>query len=526
MENSEIGYVFMTEYSYNMISKAVCASVFGYVLNADWQFMRYYFLAKIRLSTIIPAMAYNSGASSQNHGVVDQKLGVKVNLGDLVWVKDDALWWPAQVVNENNINGGFKPRNTKSMGDVLVRLYGRYKFLYANLVKYRSDFKIVEEQNGGSFDEIFRKTLELDYIRGKTDVAKDKSAGKSDDGNKPRSKTREQNGTPKSLKRKKETRKDRVKRELGLKAPKGSPFKRNGHMSSSDDSESDGCKRALTTATRYPFRFPLFSVEESFDIQLRKFSAVSSKSAVLSLAEEPAQEYDSNKVQNATKSDTPQDLFDDMKHRFLSFKKHKYLEERERFQDLAKVQRPKVVEKNRVYFQSFRVCPSNILGFQPGEAFMVRNVANLVPPSEKGACETNAALEFAVTSLEVENILIVGHSCCAGIERLMTMQDYAASSSFAEKWVEKGKIAKLRTKADAAHLSFDKQCQYCEKESINQSLKNLLTYPWINDRVRKELLHVHGGYYDFRNCTFEKWTYDYKRSREGKYAIKDTSFWC
>ncbi|KAF5944267.1 hypothetical protein HYC85_018344 [Camellia sinensis] len=70
-----------------------------------------------------------------------------------------------------------------------------------------------------------------------------------------------------------------------------------------------------------------------------------------------------------------------------------------------------------------RVCPSYILGFQPGEAFVVRNVANLVPPFENGPTETNAALEFAVNSLEVENILVIGHRCCGGIRALMSMQD-------------------------------------------------------------------------------------------------------
>jgi carbonic anhydrase len=262
----------------------------------------------------------------------------------------------------------------------------------------------------------------------------------------------------------------------------------------------------------------MMKVEESFDFQYRKLSSMRS-GAALSLEEEHAQEYRSTKEKNATKSDS----FDEIKQRFLSFKKHKYLEEWERFQYLAKAQSPKFMV---IACADSRVCPSNILGFQPGEAFMTRNVANLVPPNEEGACETNAALEFAVNTLEVENILVVGHSCCAGIERLMEMQDYDSSSSFADKWVEKGKIAKLTTKTNAAHLSFDQQCRYCEKESINQSLQNLVMYPWIKDRVRKELLHIHGGYYDFLNCTFEKWSFDYERSRESTYAVKDTAFWC
>ncbi|CAL5358345.1 unnamed protein product [Camellia sinensis] len=122
------------------------------------------------------------------------------------------------------------------------------------------------------------------------------------------------------------------------------------------------------------------------------------------------------------------DLFNEMKHRFLSFKKHKFLKNLECFQNLAKVQAFFWV--NYLFLTHMlephidsRVCPSYILGFQPGEAFVVRNVVNLVPPFENGPSETNAALEFSVNSLEVENILVIGHSCCGGIRALMSMQD-------------------------------------------------------------------------------------------------------
>ncbi|CBI19256.3 beta carbonic anhydrase 5, chloroplastic isoform X5 [Vitis vinifera] len=234
-----------------------------------------------------------------------------------------------------------------------------------------------------------------------------------------------------------------------------------------------------------------------------------------------------NEMESLDKTDQGLDFFEELKHRFLCFKKQKYLEEPEHFQALAKAQSPKFMV---IACADSRVCPSNILGFQPGEAFMIRNVANLVPPVENGPSETNAALEFAVNTLEVENILVIGHSSCAGIETLVRMRDDVNSSSFVENWVANGKVAKLRTKAAAGHLGFYQQCKYCEKESINHSLLNLLTYPWIEDRERKGLLSIHGGYYDFLNCTFEKWTIDFKRSsieKEGpKCLVKNRAFWC
>ncbi|WZZ09547.1 hypothetical protein YC2023_095468 [Brassica napus] len=207
------------------------------------------------------------------------------------------------------------------------------------------------------------------------------------------------------------------------------------------------------------------------------------------------------------------DVFDDMKHRFLAFKKHKYMDNLEHFKKLADAQAPKFLV---IACADSRVCPSAILGFQPGDAFTVRNIANLVPSYESGPTETKAALEFSVNTLNVENILIIGHSRCGGIQALMSMQGEGDSRSFIHNWVKVGKKAKESTKAVASNLHFDHQCQHCEEASINHSLERLLGYPWIEEKVRKGSLSLHGGYYDFVNCTFEKWTVDYGESRGKK----------
>ncbi|CAK7355204.1 unnamed protein product [Dovyalis caffra] len=220
------------------------------------------------------------------------------------------------------------------------------------------------------------------------------------------------------------------------------------------------------------------------------------------------------------------DLFDEMKQRFLSFKKHKYMKDLELYEKLAKGQSPKFMV---IACADSRVCPSSILGFQPGEAFVVRNVANMVPPYENGPSETNAALEFAVNSLEVENILVIGHSQCGGIRALMSMHDDVETSSLIGSWVSVGMNARVKTKAATDLLNFDQQCKHCEKESVNCSLVNLLSYPWVEEKVRNGKLTIHGGYYDFVHCAFEKWTLDYKESnlkdKSGKVAVKDRAFW-
>ncbi|XP_019173219.1 PREDICTED: beta carbonic anhydrase 5, chloroplastic-like isoform X1 [Ipomoea nil] len=238
------------------------------------------------------------------------------------------------------------------------------------------------------------------------------------------------------------------------------------------------------------------------------------------------QEIVDDKQKTAVLTESVPDLFSEMKHRFLSFKKEKYLADLERFKALAKAQAPKFMV---IACADSRVCPSSVLGFEPGEAFVIRNVANLVPPYENGPTEVNAALEFAVNSLNVENILVVGHSCCGGIRALMSMEDEMNSSSFLHNWVAVGKTARSKTKAVASKLGFDLQCKHCEKESINRTLLNLLTYPWIKDKVAERQLVIHGGYYDFTNCTFEKWSLDHgeddNSSVDNQYSTKNHEFW-
>lgn len=255
-------------------------------------------------------------------------------------------------------------------------------------------------------------------------------------------------------------------------------------------------------------------------------SLKSNPAFILKASKDPlhlTQEVPNSKVANAGGVEKGDNLFDELKHRFLSFKKQKYLENLEHFETLAKGQAPKFLV---IACADSRVCPSTTLGFQPGEAFIVRNVANLVPRFENPS-ETSAALEFAVNTLQVENILVIGHSCCGGIRALMSM-DGEVDSSFIKRWVIVGKNAKLSTKANASNLSFDQQCKHCEKESINRSLLNLLSYPWIEEKVMRGTMSIHGGYYDFVDCTFEKWTLDYNRSSKesGKYSVKDRVFWC
>jgi carbonic anhydrase len=146
-----------------------------------------------------------------------------------------------------------------------------------------------------------------------------------------------------------------------------------------------------------------------------------------------------------------------------------------------------------------RVDPANLTGCNPGDLFIVRNVANLVPPCEDDGHYhgTSAALEFAVNSLNVENIIVMGHANCGGINALWEGHG-GESSQFIQPWVSIAKRAKDKVKLECNNLSPEKQLIACEQEAILVSLENLLSFSFIKERVELGVLSIHGWYFDIK----------------------------
>ncbi|CAI0434718.1 unnamed protein product [Linum tenue] len=210
-------------------------------------------------------------------------------------------------------------------------------------------------------------------------------------------------------------------------------------------------------------------------------------------------------------SSTGFDPVERLKTGFQTFKTEKYEKNPDLFESLKKGQWPKFM----VFACSdSRVCPSQILDFQPGEAFMVRNIANMVPPYDLTKYSgVGAAIEYAVLHLKVENIVVIGHSRCGGIKGLMSLPDDGSTSSdFIEQWVKICSNARSKVKTDCSDMSFDEQCFHCEKEAVNISLGNLLTYPFVREAVVKKTLALKGGHYDFVDGCFTLWDLDFKIS--------------
>ncbi|PCJ31932.1 MAG: carbonic anhydrase [Gammaproteobacteria bacterium] len=144
-----------------------------------------------------------------------------------------------------------------------------------------------------------------------------------------------------------------------------------------------------------------------------------------------------------------------------------------------------------------RVDPAILTDCDPGDLFIVRNVANLVPPSENDGSYhgTSAALEFAVNNLEVENIIIMGHASCGGIQALLD-DDGSQSSQFIHSWVSIANSAKIWVEDKLSTASREEKLKACEQRAILQSLANLMTFACIRERVEQGSLSLHGWYFD------------------------------
>lgn len=148
-----------------------------------------------------------------------------------------------------------------------------------------------------------------------------------------------------------------------------------------------------------------------------------------------------------------------------------------------------------------RVDPVILFDALPGEIFVIRNVANLVPPfdSEGRYHVTGAALEFAVTGLGVTQIVVLGHANCGGIRALMEHDTIIKPGGFVDRWMQIAAPAKQEVLARNDLETLDQKTDACEKVSVCYSLRNLVSYPWIRSRVGNGDLTLIGLYYDLRN---------------------------
>lgn len=136
-----------------------------------------------------------------------------------------------------------------------------------------------------------------------------------------------------------------------------------------------------------------------------------------------------------------------------------------------------------------RVDPALLLQCDPGDLFVVRNVANIIPPYENDEAHhgTSAALEFGVCYLNIKDLVILGHSQCAGIQTYLS-NEKLDQDDFISNWVNLIKVKQQLTH-DATS---------CAKESLVNSYRNCLTFPWIKERIENKQLTIHLWFFEIK----------------------------
>jgi carbonic anhydrase len=181
---------------------------------------------------------------------------------------------------------------------------------------------------------------------------------------------------------------------------------------------------------------------------------------------------------------------------YRAFMAKRWPAEHARYAELAKGQRPKYLV---IACSDSRADPAVIFNAGPGQLFIIRNVAAIVPPYETGTGYhgTSAAIAFAVMELKVENVVVLGHAQCGGVSAALAGAR-AAKVPFLSEWIALLDPAVER----CAHTGHDAQTAL-EHETIKLSLERLMTFPFIAERVEKGALRLHGARFGIADGALE-----------------------
>ncbi len=188
-------------------------------------------------------------------------------------------------------------------------------------------------------------------------------------------------------------------------------------------------------------------------------------------------------------------VFNDLVDGYHRFHDGEWRAERARWDQLSRGQSPKVMV---IACSDSRVDPTQIFDVSPGEIFVVRNIANLVPPYEVGGGRhgVSAALEFAVTQLEVAEIVVLGHGTCGGVHAALSQRFTGAkpgAGGFIADWISM--LDEARERIVAEHGNGEEAIHALELETVRVSIANLRTFPCIPEREAAGRLTLRGAYF-------------------------------
>jgi carbonic anhydrase len=184
----------------------------------------------------------------------------------------------------------------------------------------------------------------------------------------------------------------------------------------------------------------------------------------------------------------------DLRNGYQRFRDTRYAHEERHYRQIAEGQAPHTMV---IGCADSRVDPATIFDAKPGELFVVRNIAALVPPFEEHGTYhgTSAAIEFAVTSLEVKRIVVLGHGLCGGVAASLAAAESRPVGKFIGPWVEmldtvRDVLLERTQSSDAATRQ-----KYLEHMAIQQSLENLMTFPFVADAAESGTLSLEGAWF-------------------------------
>lgn len=179
---------------------------------------------------------------------------------------------------------------------------------------------------------------------------------------------------------------------------------------------------------------------------------------------------------------------------YRRFREDRFATEEARYRDLAGGQSPDTMI---IACADSRVDPATIFAAAPGEMFVVRNVAAIVPPCQidAGYHGTSAALEFAVTILGVRNIVVMGHGLCGGVAASLGAAENRPPGQFIGPWVELLSPVRDRMLADGTAREPEDRQRALERMGVLFSLANLRSFPFLADAIAADRLTLHGAWF-------------------------------
>lgn len=193
---------------------------------------------------------------------------------------------------------------------------------------------------------------------------------------------------------------------------------------------------------------------------------------------------------------------DSLTDRYRRFKHRIFVPNADQYEELATYgQSPEIM---LISCCDSRVDPETIFNAMPGELFVARNVANLIPPYETGGKfhGVSAGVEFAVLNLRVKHIVVMGHSGCGGVKAALDQSAaIQTEAQFISRWMSMLDDARLSVLASHQMASQAEKLDALEKEGIKTSIKNLRTFPFVKEREDKGKLNLHGAHFDIKTGT-------------------------